>query len=164
MKRNNKERPTDITFWLRNGCPVSYRARVPADNELSIGRTDSKRGLGFVVSRGDTSLDFVLNKDQVAELAAFLTHCVLGGLRQPLGRKPNQMSLVAMHSPKRRLYMELDDAATKAHPGWRDLGEGAFESDDGAPSGKALVAWFKRKYPRRAARIERDINKALWEG
>jgi hypothetical protein len=62
---------------------------------VSIGRTDSKRGLGFLVTNGKKEMDFVLDRDQVAELAAFL-HCALGQLRKPLGRKPKQMSLAAL--------------------------------------------------------------------
>jgi hypothetical protein len=41
----------------------------------------SKRALGFMVSRGKTVMDFVLDKDQVAELAAYLKHVALGRLR-----------------------------------------------------------------------------------
>ena len=72
------------------------RARVPADVEVSIGRTDSKRALGFfITNRGGETMEFVLDKDQVAELAAFLS-LSLPRLLKPLGRKKDQASLVAM--------------------------------------------------------------------
>ena len=62
------ERPADLLFWFGDGRLGGYRARVAADTEVSIGRTNSKRALGFVVSRGDTWMDFVLDRDQGAEL------------------------------------------------------------------------------------------------
>jgi hypothetical protein len=88
------ERPADLLFWYGDGRCAPYKARVNADAEISIGRTDSKRALGFIVTNGEKQVDFVLNKDQVVELAAYL-QCALGGLRKPLGRKQNQISLAA---------------------------------------------------------------------
>ena len=90
-KRSRNERPANLIFWLADGACGAFRARVKADAEVSIGRTDSKRGLGFIVTQGDQSLDFVLDKDQVIELAIFL-HMQRGRLREPLGRKKNQLS------------------------------------------------------------------------
>ena len=58
MKRKRRsnpypnERPADLIFWFRNGSCGGYCARVKACREVSIGRTDSKRGLGFIVSWG----------------------------------------------------------------------------------------------------------------
>jgi hypothetical protein len=92
-RRAAAEQPTDITFWLRGGCCGRYHARVPATRELSIGRTDSERALGFIVRKGETWIDFVLNQDQVDELAAYL-QLLRGTLRKPLGRKPEQISFV----------------------------------------------------------------------
>jgi hypothetical protein len=96
MTKRSDERPADLLFWFRNASCAPYRARVAADVEVSIGRTDSERALGFVVTdeKRKVEIDFVLNRDQVAELAAFLK-VALGGLRKPLGRKPQQISLVA---------------------------------------------------------------------
>ena len=50
------------------------------------------------------------------------------------------MSLSALNSPKHRLYMALENAATDAHPGYHvvDDEEGIHEVDAGTPSGKAL--------------------------
>jgi hypothetical protein len=98
------ERPTDLLFWLRDGFCVPHRARLAASAKVSIGRTDSKRGLGFVVTVGKSELDFTLDKDQVAELAAFL-QIKLSGLRKPIGRKPDQISL--MRSTLRELRNPL---------------------------------------------------------
>jgi hypothetical protein len=102
MKRKANEQPTDLLFWLADGSCGRFRARVAADTELSIGRTDSKRALGFIVSRGKARVDFVLDTDQVAELAAYL-QIALPGLLKPLGRKPDQISLAALvPQPKRK--------------------------------------------------------------
>jgi hypothetical protein len=79
---------------------MPYRARAPANTEVSIGRTDSKRALGFVVTSGKVQVDFVLDRDQVAELAAYLQHFTLPRLLKPLGRRPQQISFVASFSGK----------------------------------------------------------------
>src|SRR5207253_1913725 len=97
-----------------------------------IGRTDSKRALGFVVTNGDKTVDFVLDRDQVAELAAFLKLSALPGLRQPLGRKQRQLMFASpMNNPKRRLFMRLENAATEAHPGWHRMPDNCYEVDEG---------------------------------
>jgi hypothetical protein len=44
------ERPANLLLWVEDGKCYPCRARVTADTEVSIGRTDSKRALGFVVS------------------------------------------------------------------------------------------------------------------
>ena len=95
MAKQRGERPTDVELWLGDGKLFPCGARFSADTEVSIGRTDSKRALGFVVSRGEMKMDFVLNRDQVAELAAYL-QLQIPRLLKPLGRKPSQISLVAM--------------------------------------------------------------------
>jgi hypothetical protein len=86
------ERPADLLFWFRDGHLATCRARVTADTEVSIGRTDSKRALGFIVMQGKTDVAFVLDKDQVTELAAFL-NMQARRLFKPLGRKKQQLSL-----------------------------------------------------------------------
>jgi hypothetical protein len=131
--------------------------------EVSIGRTNSKRALGFIVTSGKRHVDFVLDRDQVGELAAFL-QLALSRLCSPLGRKPDQLSLVAANSPKRRLFTALFSAAVDAHPGWHRINAHEWEADDGAPDGARLVAWFKKTHPRAAERIERTLTKKLWEG
>jgi hypothetical protein len=90
--RSATEQPTDLLFWLGDGACGAYRARVPATTKVSIGRTDSKRTLGFIASTGETRVDFVLNKDQVEELIAYL-QIIQAGVLRPLGRKPDQLSL-----------------------------------------------------------------------
>jgi hypothetical protein len=105
-KARNDERPADITFWFGDGQCSPYRARVKADTELSIGRTDSKRALGFVIRQDDDAMDFVLNKDQCTELAAYLS-LYAPGLREPLGRKQEQ------HSPCDMLRMLAEENMNK---------------------------------------------------
>jgi hypothetical protein len=156
-KRNRKsrraEQPTDLWLWPRNGACLLYRARVGADTEVSIGRTNSKRALGFEVKRGKTCIDFVLDKDQVTELAAYL-RMMQPRLLKPLGRKQDdQASLAAAALPKRRLFNLLENAAIEAHPGWHRSDEATIEQDEGAPGGRALVAWFKKAHPKTAARF-----------
>jgi hypothetical protein len=157
------ERPANLLFWFGDGHCSGFDARVAADVEVSIGRTNSERALGFIVTSGKRHVDFVLDRDQVAELAAFL-HIALSRLRSPLGRKPDQLSLVAASLPKRRLFTALQNAAIDAHPGWHRINDHVCEADDGAPDGARLVAWFKKTHPRAAERIERALTKKLWEG
>ena len=95
-KQAPNERPADLLFWFGPGKVSRYEARAAADTRVSIGRTDSKRALGFkIVARGRKSVKFVLDKDQVAELAAYL-RVMARGLRKPLGRKKDQISVAAM--------------------------------------------------------------------
>jgi hypothetical protein len=69
---HDDERPANLLLWHGDGRLRGFDARVAAKTEVSIGRTDSKRALGFVVTNGKKEIDFVLNRDQVAELAYFL--------------------------------------------------------------------------------------------
>jgi hypothetical protein len=99
----SNEWPADIVFWFKDGMCCSYRARAAAGVEISIGLADSMRGLGFIVSRGDTSIDFVLDRDQVTELAAYLQGIAHPRMLTPRGRKRNKISIAAMVSiPKKR--------------------------------------------------------------
>jgi hypothetical protein len=43
------ERPADLLLWFKDGSAGTCRPRVKADVTVSVGRTDSKRALGFVV-------------------------------------------------------------------------------------------------------------------
>jgi hypothetical protein len=95
MTRQKGERPADIKFWLGDGLLASYEARVTADTEVSIGRTDSKRAVGFIVSKGETKIDFVLDRDQAEQLAAYL-QLQLSRLLKPLGRKKSQLNFAVL--------------------------------------------------------------------
>jgi hypothetical protein len=88
------ERPADLTFWYGDGQCSAYTARITADTKVSIGRTDSKRALGFIVTQGKTDVAFVLDRDQLTELAAFLNFYA-PRLFKPLGRKKQQFSPAA---------------------------------------------------------------------
>jgi hypothetical protein len=164
-KRRSNERPANLEFWHADGHARWFEARVAADIEISIGRTDSERALGFIVTNNGKMLaDFVLDRDQVAELATYLRFFALGRLKKPLGRKRIQVSYAALNDPKFRLRLALEDAAMRAHPGWHRINKHEIEADAGAPSGARLVAWFKRTHPQKAARIERKIREELWKG
>jgi hypothetical protein len=90
---DNNERPADLLFWFADGFCGTHQARTAASTRVSIGRTNSKRALGFTVSNGEKMVaDFVLDRDQVGELASFL-QVSASGLRKPLGRKRQQLNL-----------------------------------------------------------------------
>jgi hypothetical protein len=75
---------------LETACPPSTNRERP------------QATLVFIVSQGDdTDVDFVLNKDQCAELAVYLQQAG-AALLEPLGRKPDQISLVAMRKQRKR--------------------------------------------------------------
>jgi hypothetical protein len=88
------ERPAELLFWFGDGACTPCYARLAADVEVSIGRTNSERALGFSVRKGRKEvIDFVLDRDQVAELAAFL-RLALPRLRKPLGRRRDDQESV----------------------------------------------------------------------
>jgi hypothetical protein len=87
-QRINDERPADLKLWWADGMLMGCDAADSrSDTEVSIGRTNSKRALGFIITRGNKMIDFVLNKDQVARLASYLTKQE-ARLLKPRGRKP----------------------------------------------------------------------------
>jgi hypothetical protein len=82
MKKEPNERPANLLLWAGPGSCGWGGDRVKTDVQVSIGRTDSRRALGFLIRKGDkTVIDFVLNRNQVAALAAFLEG-QLGRLRK----------------------------------------------------------------------------------
>jgi hypothetical protein len=83
-KQAPDERPADLLFWWKDGACSRCDARA------SIGRTNSKRALGFIVTQGRKRMLFVLDKDQVTELAAYL-RMISPGLLKPLGRKKHHV-------------------------------------------------------------------------
>jgi hypothetical protein len=90
------ERPANLLFWFKDGMCGRFDARVEARVKVSIGRTDSKRALGFIISTPETVLaDFVFDRDQLAELGAFI-EMSRARLRKPLRRKPKQISLAKL--------------------------------------------------------------------
>jgi hypothetical protein len=179
------ERSTDLHLWIRDGAGGGCNARLHADMELSIGRTNSMRGMGFVVGvaddlrqlnwtrHDDKQMSFVLDRDQCAELIAYL-RAQLKGLRRPIGRRTDSFWFSSMTDPHFRLNCELQQAAMEAHPGWkRDLdfaderdhnNSENWICDPGAPDGIKLIKWFERTHPHKAKRIEREFSKRLWAG
>src|SRR5262245_26566719 len=85
------ERPADLTLWIKDGMTTVSQAErgAWADTEVSVGRTNSERALGFVVRQGRKRTEFVLSKAQVYELSCYLDF-QLGRLRGRAER-PNQM-------------------------------------------------------------------------
>ena len=72
--KSDDEQPANLLFWIKDGCLSGCSLPIKTDTEVSIGRANSKRALGLIVKRGNMSLDFVLNKDQVAELIEYLQY------------------------------------------------------------------------------------------
>jgi hypothetical protein len=88
VKRPANERPADLRFWLKSGSCSGCDAPWKAEMKVSVGRTDSKRALGFWVSKRDGGThvaDFVLDRHQAAELAAYLSFMADYALAKPLG-------------------------------------------------------------------------------
>jgi len=81
MKRNTPETPVDLTLWLMDGGlmtgndPKAPRVRFP---EVSVGRTASKRRLGFAVKMTARSrwMFFTLDRPQVEKLRDHLIYQV----------------------------------------------------------------------------------------
>jgi hypothetical protein len=88
-KPPKNEHPAELELWIRNGFYVPSKARFATNMSVSIGLTDSERGLGFVVSdkKQKQSMEFVIDKDQAMDLIAYLQHFSLPRLRKPIGRK-----------------------------------------------------------------------------
>jgi hypothetical protein len=101
----NGEHPADLLLWFADGWCGDFPPRVKADTEVSIGRTDSKRGLGFrIMNKQKKVIDFALDRDQVIELIEYLKLAV-PRLRKPLGRKRVQNTVAA------ELWTVEEDAA-----------------------------------------------------
>jgi hypothetical protein len=151
------ERPANLSLWYCDGAGGGDPVKG-AEVEVSIGRAASKRTLGFVVVKGkdqERIADFVLTRDQVCSLIAYLRFTALPALR---GRK---RPLHTMNDPMFRLTKELEDAAIDAHPGWRKIDDHIIEQDELAPDGDKLIKWFKKTHPRKAARIEREFTRGI---
>jgi len=76
------EQRVNLTLWFQNGSAFTHDGegerrghwRFP---EVSVGRTDSERGLGFLLidpKTNATRAEFVLDRTQVENLHAFLGH------------------------------------------------------------------------------------------
>src|SRR5262249_6284441 len=189
------ERPCDLYLWIANGAAGNFNARVHAEIYCSLGLTNSGRGLGFIVCDKKTGhvlapghkaneTNFVLDRDQVATLICHLRHRVQG-MRRTFGRKTDAWVFERITNPAVRLNGELQFAAMKAHPGWRqvkdirdddadwimdvdhDLGgpeDEEWTAEPGTSDGVKLIKWFFKTHPREAERIERDFEKRLWRG
>jgi hypothetical protein len=166
------ERSCDLRLWPQNGSCCGPKARFAAEVVLSVGRTGSKRGMGFLLYAVDhkklprfknDQIDFVLDRDQVEDLMRYL-QAQLNRLCRPLGPKTADSRMwAAFRNPAFRLERALENAAIEAHPGWHkdDPEEGLWSRDPGTPEGAKLIKWFKKTHPRKARRIEREFTKRL---
>jgi hypothetical protein len=55
------------------------------------------------------------------------------------------------------LRSALENAATAAHPGHVRVNDHIWEIDNDAPQGAALIRWFKKTHPRKAALIRQKF-------
>jgi hypothetical protein len=77
MKRIPRdEQRVNLLLWYRNGTLVPTNGRGRSLPELSVGRTDSRRGLGFQFRlRGKKAIaSFVLDREQMHDLQQFLLY------------------------------------------------------------------------------------------
>jgi len=87
--KKEDERPADLELWTGDGqgAPCPARQGKPASVQVSIGRTDSERALGFSIHDGKT-INFVLNRAQVETLLHFCRYQILrikrGGTVNPM--------------------------------------------------------------------------------
>jgi hypothetical protein len=84
------ERPADLLLWWKDGRLDPHRASIPTKTIVSIGRTNSKRALGFMVFSGRVfsgrkPIDFVLDYEQVTALAQYLP-IMLRRLKKPTSK------------------------------------------------------------------------------
>lgn len=77
------EQSADLWLWARNGCLDCFSPR-PGLPVVSVGRTDSRRALGFTFreARGQELAAFVLDRAQVKALRDYLD----GQLRRLKGK------------------------------------------------------------------------------
>jgi hypothetical protein len=121
------ERSCDLLLWPQNGSCGGPEARFAAEVVLSVGRTGSKRGMGFLLYAvghkklprfKNDQIDFVLDRDQVVDLIGYLQQ-QLNRLCSPLGPKAGgSRRFAALREPAFRLERALENAAIEAHPGW----------------------------------------------
>lgn len=95
----DNEKPAKLVLWMMNGSVFDCEPPNHADIKVSVGRTNSKEALGFVVTNGEDRMMFVLDKYQVAELAAY---CLiqLKRLKKRRGPKPVMMCVDILERKK----------------------------------------------------------------
>ena len=89
MKTPPDEQRVDLTLWFQNGSAMPHAGQGTGLHEVSIGRTDSERGMGFLLldqKTGKTRAEFVLDRTQIENLHAFLGHQIrrLKPMRWPI--------------------------------------------------------------------------------
>jgi hypothetical protein len=104
------ERRVDLKLWFQNGSGMPHAGEGKGLPEVSIGRTNSERGIGFIVFGnwkklktvtigGEEETCFVLDRTQVENL-----HAYLGGQIERLKpmRWPQVLSLPALAKRSKR--------------------------------------------------------------
>jgi len=76
MKSRRKKQPVDLTTWIMDGTANAIRGKGKNLPMVNIGRTDSKRGLGFLVTfnKKTERVAFVLDRNQVMALHQHLAY------------------------------------------------------------------------------------------
>jgi hypothetical protein len=77
IKHGKDERLVDLEYWMGDGqiagCENASLKLKKNRPTVSVGRTDSKYGLGFWI---DEDHNFVLNREQVIALRNYLTYSI----------------------------------------------------------------------------------------
>jgi hypothetical protein len=100
MKIPDNERRCNLHLWLGDGQLAWHDGLGNPDLEVSIGRTDSQLGLGFVV--GDAQ--FVLDQAQVENLAHFLSW--QARRMKKSGRRRGVLNMATLSMPSSEMIMQ----------------------------------------------------------
>jgi len=97
------EQRVDLEFWMKNGFLFPHNGQGRSLPTVSIGRTDSERGLGFLLEEAKTRKTlaaFVLDRSQVENLHAYLGGQI--GRLKKMRWPSNALSLPALAERARR--------------------------------------------------------------
>jgi hypothetical protein len=97
------EQRVDLALWFGDGKLMSHAGEGNGLLEVSIGRTNSERGLGFLLLDAKTRkplAEFVLDRTQVENLHAYLGGQI--GRLKPMRWPPHVISLPAVARLGRR--------------------------------------------------------------
>jgi hypothetical protein len=74
VRKTTDEQSADLILWRGDGCVANHKSGKPRLPEVSVGRTDSRRGLGFQITKpnGAEITAFVLDRAQVQALSRYL--------------------------------------------------------------------------------------------
>ena len=107
------EQSVSLWLWLGDGALLApFQGDRDSPVEVSVGRTDSKRAIGFRVTGKGKNVLFVLNREQVELLSNFLDRSV-SRLKPP--RRTNGHAALLLGGPgkRRKHYLQAQKAASR---------------------------------------------------